>query len=288
MISASGFTVLLEHPASPFVAALPDPFLRRMLIGIAMALTALTLTLSPIGKRSGAHFNPAVTLTFWRLGKVQPWDAFFYVVAQFLGGIAGVAGVAALVPHLLEDASVNYVATQPGAAGVDIAFAAEFAISFILMLTILTVGNHSRLSRYTPFFAATLVATFITFEAPLSGMSMNPARTFGSAFVGHVWTGLWIYFTAPVLAMLCAAGASIWAVRASRTPSWFTTLRLPCSQGSQPKKRQSRSALESIRSWQTRQRSPWPATLARVGRRRFRPMPTMSTAPSQSWMPTPS
>ncbi|MFN0128143.1 MAG: MIP/aquaporin family protein [Verrucomicrobiales bacterium] len=205
MISAATFTILLEHPDSPAVAALPDAFVRRMLIGVAMGLTALALILSPMGKRSGAHFNPAVTLTFWRLGKVQTWDALFYVVAQFLGGVAGVAIVAAIAPRLLADSSVNYVATLPGAKGAGIAFASEFAISFVLMLTNLNVSNHPQLNRYTPFFAATLVATFITFEAPFSGMSMNPARTFGSALVGGIWTALWIYFTAPVLAMLCAA-----------------------------------------------------------------------------------
>jgi aquaporin Z len=205
MISASVFTMLLEYPGSPVVAVLPDVFVRRMLIGIAMGLTALALILSPLGKRSGAHFNPAVTLTFWRLGKVQPWDAVFYVVAQFFGGIVGVAVVAAAIPRLLADPSVNFVATLPGAVGIGVAFAAEFAISFVLMLTVLNVSNHARLARYTPFFAAMLVASYITFEAPLSGMSMNPARTFGSAFVGHVWTGLWIYFTAPVLAMQVAA-----------------------------------------------------------------------------------
>jgi aquaporin Z len=205
MISASGFTILLEYPSSPAVAAIPDSFVRRLLIGIAMGLTALALILSPMGKRSGAHFNPAVTITFWRLGKMQTWDAVFYVIAQFLGGIAGVALVAAIVPSWLADPSVNYVVTQPGVVGVGGAFVAEATISFILMLTILAVSNHPRLSRYTPFFAATLVATFITFEAPFSGMSMNPARTFGSAFVGQVWPGLWIYFTAPLLAMQFAA-----------------------------------------------------------------------------------
>jgi aquaporin Z len=158
-----------------------------------------------MGKRSGAHFNPAVTLTYWHLGKVPGWDALFYVLAQFLGGAAGVGAVSAFVPHLLADHSVNYVATQPGAAGVAAAFGAEFAISLLLMLTILNISNHRRLARYTPFFAAALVATFITFEAPLSGMSMNPARTFGSAFVGHIWTAFWIYLTAPVLAMQLAA-----------------------------------------------------------------------------------
>jgi aquaporin Z len=77
-------------------------------------------------------------------------------------------------------------------------------ISFILMLTVLFVSNSKKLSRYTPFFAAALVATYITVEAPLSGMSMNPARTFGSAFSAHIWTGIWLYFTAPPLGMLLA------------------------------------------------------------------------------------
>jgi len=205
MISASVFTILLEHPASPVVAALPDSFTRRTLIGIAMGLTALALILSPIGKRSGAHFNPAVTITFWRLGKIASWDALFYVIAQFLGGIAGVALVAAFVPRLLADASVSFVATLPGTSGAAIGFYAEFAISFILMLTILHASNSPRLAPYTPYFASTLVAAYIAIEAPFSGMSMNPARTFGSAFVGHIWTSLWIYFTAPVVAMLFAA-----------------------------------------------------------------------------------
>ena len=75
MISACAFTVLLEHPASPVRQALSDPWLRRLLIGIAMGLTAVLLIYSPLGKRSGAHLNPAVTLTFWRLGKIETWDA---------------------------------------------------------------------------------------------------------------------------------------------------------------------------------------------------------------------
>jgi aquaporin Z len=205
MISASVFTILLEHPASPVVTMLPDSFLRRMLIGIAMGATALALILSPIGKRSGAHFNPAVTLTFWRLGKMEHWDAVFYVVAQFLGGATGVALVAAFVPRLLADPSVLYIVTVPGPAGIAVAFAAEFAISLVMMMAILNVSNLPRFARFTPFVSGTLVAAFVTFEAPLSGMSMNPARTFGSGFVGHIWTAFWIYLIAPVLAMQFAA-----------------------------------------------------------------------------------
>jgi len=100
MLSACVFVVLLEHPASPAPAALPVPFVRRALVGIAMGLTAIGIVYSPLGKRSGAHFNPSVTLTFLRLGKIAPWDALFYVAAQFAGGVAGVALAAVVLPRV--------------------------------------------------------------------------------------------------------------------------------------------------------------------------------------------
>src|SRR5436309_3186054 len=90
MVSACSFTVLLQHPGSIARQMIPSAFLRRALTGIAMGLTAIVLIYSPWGKQSGAHLNPSVTLTFFRLGKVEPWDAAFYVVAQFLGGALGV------------------------------------------------------------------------------------------------------------------------------------------------------------------------------------------------------
>jgi aquaporin Z len=206
MLSACAFTVLLEHPASPARQGLAEGDLRRLLIGLAMGLTAIALIYSPIGKRSGAHMNPAVTLAFWRLGKVAGWDALFYVLAQFAGGAAGVALAAALLgPMLIADPAVNYAVTVPGEAGRWPAFAAELAISGGLMLTVLIVSNRHALNRYTGLFAGALVAAYITFEAPMSGMSMNPARTTASALPARLWTDAWIYFIAPPLGMLIAA-----------------------------------------------------------------------------------
>src|SRR5262249_34410908 len=205
MISAGLFTILLHHPGSPVLDFIPNEFTRRMLTGIAMGGTAIALIFSPLGKRSGAHFNPAITLAFWRLGKVKNWDAVFYIIAQFIGAIAGVFAVTLVVREALSHPTVNYAATLPGMRGVIVAFIAEFVIAFVLMLVVLPVSNTPHIARYTGLFAGALVATYITLESPLSGMSMNPARTFGSAFVGHLWTGLWIYFTAPVLAMQLAA-----------------------------------------------------------------------------------
>jgi aquaporin Z len=205
MISACVFGALLEYPASPVRQAIVDPLLRRIPMGIAMGLTAISIIYSPWGKQSGAHINPSVTFTFFRLGKVKAWDALFYVCAQFIGGIVGVLIATAILGRFLADPSVNYVVTIPGPYGVRVAFLAELVISFLMMSVILVVSNTPSLHRFTGLFAGILVATYITFEAPLSGMSMNPARTFGSSLSGQVWTALWVYFTGPILGMLLAS-----------------------------------------------------------------------------------
>src|SRR6266850_1125279 len=207
MVSASVFTILLYHPASPALRVLPEEFPRRVLMGLAMGFTAIGIIYSPWGKQSGAHLNPAVTLTFFRLGKVSPWDAVFYVIAQFAGGVAGVVLVAAIVVKLLAHPAVNYVATLPGSGGTSAAFLGEVVIAFILMSVVLVVSNTQKLARFTGLFAGVCVSAFITFEAPISGMSMNPARTFGSAVLPQLWDSLWIYFLAPPLGMLTAAAA---------------------------------------------------------------------------------
>jgi aquaporin Z len=205
MVSASVFTILLYHPGSPALQALPEEFPRRILMGMAMGLTAIGIIYSPWGKQSGAHLNPAVTLTFFRLGKVAPWDTVFYVIAQFVGGVTGVVLVAAAAGHLLAYPSVNYVATLPGPGGPGAAFLGEAAISFILMCVVLIISNARSFARFTGLLSGACVALFITFEAPISGMSMNPARTFGSAVLPQLWDSLWIYFLAPPLGMLVAA-----------------------------------------------------------------------------------
>ncbi len=205
MVSACIFGLVFEHPGSPVRQVIAQPFPRRVLMGLAMGLTAIGIVYSPWGKQSGAHLNPSLTATFLRLGKIKAWDGLFYVVAQFAGGMAGVWFATRVLGSAVAHPSVRYVTTLPGSAGPAIAFVAEFVISFILMFVVLTVSNLEGLGQFTGLVAGALVATYITFEAPLSGMSMNPARTFGSAFAAHLWDGLWIYFTAPPLGMLSAA-----------------------------------------------------------------------------------
>ena len=192
MVSACLFTLLLEHPASPARAALDPPLLRRALMGLAMGLTAVALIYSPIGQRSGAHFNPAVTLTFLRLGRVAP-------------------GMTAATPASMEAAQqrpasrmVGWVATRPGPDGPAVAFVAELLISGLMMGAVLACIARPRLERYAGLAAGMLLALYITFESPLSGTSLNPARSLGSALPGGIWQGWWIYLTAPTLGMLLA------------------------------------------------------------------------------------
>jgi aquaporin Z len=230
MVAAGIVATLLGAHASPVYRALPDPLWRNAAGGLAMGVTAVALIHSGWGKRSGAHMNPAVTLTFLRLGKVRPWDALFFVVAQLLGGTAGVLLVAALAGHAFRDPPVSYAATLPGPAGPGVAFAAEFVISAVLMLTVLSLSASRRLAPFTGVTVGCLVATYITFESPLSGMSMNPARSLASAAPGMLWQHLWIYLSAPLLGMLSGAQLFLMVAGARRVlcAKLLHPLGIPC------------------------------------------------------------
>jgi aquaporin Z len=217
LFSACAAATLLWHPASPVYQYLPSDMVRRILMGLAMGATIVAIVLSPWGKQSGAHFNPAVTFTFHRLGKVALWDTVFYCAGQLFGAAGGVALASMVLQGAPANQAVHYAATIPGVYGVTIAFFAELAISFILMAAILFTSNHEVLASYTHYFAAILVASYIAFESPVSGMSTNPARTFGPALYAGYWHALWIYFTAPPLGMLAAAEAFLLA-RAHKLP----------------------------------------------------------------------
>ena len=210
MISAAAITSLLEYPGSPIHLALPDPIVRRVLIGLAMGLTAIGIIYSPWGKQSGAHLNPAVTLTFLRLGKIRTTDAAFYILAQFVGGWLGLALAALVGGTYLADPAVNFVVTVPGETGPTVAFVAEAVISCGLMLAVLILSNHKILASWTGVCAGCLVALYIALEAPLSGMSMNPARTVASAMAARLFTSLWVYFAAPLSGMLAGAALFTW------------------------------------------------------------------------------
>jgi aquaporin Z len=202
LLLVSGLITGLIEPR--FRASWP-PFARRLAEGVAIAGTVIGLVYSRWGRRSGAHFNPAVTITFLWLRKVKLWDAVFYTIFQFIGAAFGIWLAGAILGAALQEPPVMWIVTQPGCYGVRVAFVAEFSIAFILMSTILWVGGKPRLMTFTGIFAGIFVFLCICFEAPFSGFSMNPARTFASAIVSGSWNGLWIYLVAPPAGMLAAA-----------------------------------------------------------------------------------
>ncbi len=205
MISAGVFTCLFEYPNSPVHQAILSEDLRRFLIGFAMGVTAISLIYSPWGKQSGAHFNPAVTLTFYRLGKVKRHDALFYILFQCLGGLVGVYLVVLLLRSVFTQPPINYIVTVPGRLGWVAALLGELIVAFIMMTMILLTSNNKKLSRYTGVFAGCLVMLCVFLEAPLSGFGMNPARSFASAFPAHNWTAFPLYVIAPLIGMFSAA-----------------------------------------------------------------------------------
>jgi aquaporin Z len=213
MVSASVFGTLLEYPLSGVHQFVSNDFSRLCLMGLAMGITATLINYSPMGKLSGAHMNPAVTLTFYRLGKVQRNDAIFYIVFQCIGGIAAVYVMTFLLGDAFKDSHVNYVVTAPGKMGVTSAFITEIIIAFGMMTMVLTTSNHPTLSKYTGKLAGFFVMSYVILSGPISGFSMNPARTLASAVPAMQFPSFWIYMTAPFIGMLAAAEVFVWRKR---------------------------------------------------------------------------
>jgi aquaporin Z len=218
MISAAFFDALFQYPGLPLRHLIASALLRRFLVGLAMGLTALYIFTSKFGKQSGAYINPAVTLVRYLLGNIGFTDAVGYTAFQLIGGSLGVYFVALLFPFWMAHPDVNYVVTVPGKSGIEVAFILEFFISFLLIVVVLLMGIRKSWDRYTPYAVSALITIFITFEAPYSGMSMNPARTFASAIVAGEWKSFWLYCAAPISGML--AGELLYI----NTKKYFTSV----------------------------------------------------------------
>ncbi|KUG09964.1 MIP/aquaporin family protein [Solirubrum puertoriconensis] len=207
--SASLFTVVLEHPASWVRQAFAEQHqLRLGIMGLLMGLVIVGIVYSPWGKRSGAHINPAVTVGFWHLGKISTADALWYVLAQCLGAVCAGQLMKLVLGELYAHPAVNHVVTHPppGPNGWWLAFSAEFVITFVLMLVLLLALHSERYKKYTGWLVGVLLALYIYFETPYSGMSLNPARSLGAAVAAGSYQGLWIYIVATTAA---AWGATV-------------------------------------------------------------------------------
>jgi aquaporin Z len=206
MVSICLFGAVLYSRTSPLRRLALSTGMNSALMGTATALTTFLIIRSPFGRRSGAHFNPAVTLSFLLLGRICLWDAICYIAAHFVGAVVGVLIARQLIGTRLAEPSVQYLVTIPGSHGEGVAFLVELALAGVLMAIVLYSSNHRGLSRMTPIFVATLTVVYFVACPSISGFGVNPARTFASALFAWIWQGIWIYITAPCLGMLMAAG----------------------------------------------------------------------------------
>jgi aquaporin Z len=206
ILAAAGFyTVAVQYHGSPLHAVLPDAAMRRAVVGLLMGATVASIVYSPWGRRSGAHLNPAITLTFLRLRKVAASDAAAYVAAQFAGALLGVGAVAGVFRAALADPAVRWFVTVPGIGGTAVAFLGEVAVTAVLMTIVLRSMGSPRWRPYTGLLAGVVVASAIAFESPLSGSGLNPARSMATAAFSGIWTAWWVYLVAPPIGMLAAA-----------------------------------------------------------------------------------
>lgn len=180
---------------SPVARLMPYAPYRRLLTGFMFGSTACLVSLSPVGKISGAHINPAVSLAFWMRKKMKTRAMLGYIISQMLGAVAG------SIPLLLWGAqgkSVDYGNTVPGDAGVWAALLGEVVTTACLITTLFGFLGSPRLRGYTPFTLPFLLCFLVWAEGAISGTSINPARSFGPAVISNVYTGFWVFLAGPM------------------------------------------------------------------------------------------
>jgi aquaporin Z len=190
---------------SPLEQLIPSHSLRLLVTGLLFAGSGSLVAISPLGKLSGAHINPSVSLAFWLQGKMHQHDLGGYIVGQLLGGLLG----ALLLVGVWQGyaASVKNGMTLPGAGySLWYVFLAEVVVTFLLVLSIFIFVSNRRLMRWTPLMTWLLVASMVWIESPISGTSLNPARSLGPAIVSWVWQDQWLYWIAPPLGSILAVG----------------------------------------------------------------------------------
>ena len=174
--------------------------------GIALAFAFVVIAMVyALGHVSGAHINPAVTIAFWSARRFPARDVIPYVVAQCAGAAAAAATLRAIL------GPVGHLGATLPAIPIGAAFVIEWLLSFVLMLVIMAVATDDRVA---PGFAPLAVGLTVGFCAltggPLTGASMNPARSFGPAVAGGFWAAHWLYWLAPITGMVAAAHLYDW------------------------------------------------------------------------------
>jgi aquaporin Z len=190
--------VIFAFGAGSQVAELiPSVTARNVMCGFLFGSVGASIALSPVGRISGAHINPAVTLGFLVAGKLQPRVAFGYIVAQLGGASLGSAPLLLWGPM---GRSVNFGATLPGPGYSTLTvLLGEVATTFGLIAALCIFLTTRELRRFTPFMIPFLYAIMVPLESAISGTSTNPARSLGPAIIAQQFRGWWIYWVGPLL-----------------------------------------------------------------------------------------
>ena len=190
------FVVLDFSVMSPVIHWIPAAALRRALTGFLFGTTGGLIAVSPVGKTSGAHINPVITLAFWMQKKLSGRLALSYIGAQVLGAIAGAWLLSKVFGRWAF--SVHDAATLPGPSGDFLAVVGEGMASICLVIGLFLFLRSRTWRKYTPMLFAPLYAVMVWLEAPWSGTSTNPARSFGPELISHAWHGWWVYWIGPL------------------------------------------------------------------------------------------
>ena len=204
--------IVMFGDGSPIAGLVPNEPLRSMLTAFLFGTVGSAIAVSWVGRESGAHINPAVTMAFWLMRKLDLRAAAGYIVAQLLGAWLGALP---LLAWGSMGRSVLFGATIPGNGySTGAVVLGEIVTTFGLIATLCVFLGFRSLRRFTPFVIPFLYAIMVPLEAHISGTSTNPARTFGPALISGRWDGWWIYWLGPMVGMLIAiAGCSSLARR---------------------------------------------------------------------------
>ena len=185
-------------------------------VGHGLAIMALVAATANI---SGGHINPAVTIALWSAGKIDLGKSIMYIVAQLGGAVVGSLLLISIVTGPVEG-NLGAHALGPVVAGsAGAGFVAEIIVTFALVITVFMVAVHPRtIAGYAPLAIGLVVLIDHLVAVPMTGASMNPARTFGPAFVSWIndvdgmWADHWIYWAGPIVGGLIAAVVYRWVM----------------------------------------------------------------------------
>jgi len=187
---------------SPIADVIPNEGLRRLITGFLFGTTGALIALSPVGKVSGAHINPVVTVGFWLMRKLDSQIAIGYVLAQLAGAVIGALP---LLAWGSMGRSVAFGATLPGQGyTIQTVLLGEVITTFTMVSLLAVFLGFRRIRPFTPAIFPFLYAIMVYAEAPISGTSTNPARSLGPAIVSGQWQGWWIYWVGPLIGAFAA------------------------------------------------------------------------------------